>query len=199
MRCWSVPIWANANFHHREFNMNLAHMTRKCILASLAVLATVGFGGCASTQNNGQTVRLTPEQLAAIKAPPNPKVPLAEVIELSKAATPPATIISKLQETGTFYNLTPGQIVDLNAQGVDQSVINHLVDAQEKARQATLITQLADRDAQQAQALQRERARRQALQNNYYGGYSPWGPSYGFGYSRGYYYDPFFRSWRGRW
>ena len=181
--------------------MNLTHAVKKFIFASVAVAAAASLSGCASTQNNGQAARLTPEQLAAIRPAPNPKVPLAEVIALSKAATPAATIIAKLQETGTYYNLTPQQIVDLNAQGVDQSVINHLAEAQEKARQATLITQLADRDAQQAQELQRERARRQTLQNNYRWGYgaSPWGPSYGFGSSRGRYYDPFFRSWRPRW
>ena len=33
-------------------------------------------------------------------------------------------------------------------QGVDQKVIDYLAEVQEKARQATLTTQLADRDAQ---------------------------------------------------
>ena len=168
----------------------------KFSFASLILLGGLGLGGCASTQTNGRVERITPEQLAAIKPAPNPKIPLAEVVALSKAATPPAAIIARLQESGTFYNLTPQQIIDLNTQGVDQSVINHLVDAQERARQATLITQLAGRDAQQARALQQERERRQALQHQWRYGTSPWGPSYGFGFSRGLYYDPFFRSWR---
>ena len=181
--------------------MNQTHTSSRLVFALLTALAALGLGGCASTQSNGRAERLTPEQLAAIKPAPNPTIPLADVITLSKAAIPPAMIIKKLQDSGTFYNLTPQQIVDLNAQGVDQAVINHLVDAQEKARQATLMTQLADRDAQQALELQREVARRQALQNNYNWGYSygRWGPTYGFGASRGYYYDPFFRSWRPRW
>ncbi len=184
--------------------MNLTDAAKKFSFASFAAIAAIAVtsvGGCASFDNHGQTVRITPEQLAAIKPVPNPKVPLAEVIALTKAATPPATIVAKLQETGTFYNLTPQQIVDLNAQGVDQSVINHLADAQEKARQATLITQLADRDAQQEQALQRERAQRQALQHSNYWGYGSgtWGPGSRFGYGRGYYYDPHFRAWRPRW
>lgn len=180
--------------------MNLAHITTKFIFASIAILAAVSFSGCASTQNNGSVERITPEQLAAFKPAPNPAIPLADVITLSKAAIPPALIIKKLQDSGTFYNLTPQQIVDLNAQGVDQAVINHLVEAQEKARQATLITQLADRDAKVAQELQRERARREALQNHYQWsyGYGPWGPGYRFGYRSGPFYDPFYRSWR-RW
>ena len=179
--------------------MHLRPRLMKFCFTSLALLAALGLGGCASTQHNGRVERVTPEQLAALKPAPNPNIPLAEVIALSKGATPTAAIIARLQESGTFYNLTPQQIVDLNAGGVDQSVINHLVDAQERARQATLITQLADRDAQQARALQQERERRQALQHQWRYGAGPWGPSHGFGFSRGLYYDPFFRSWRPRW
>ena len=178
--------------------MNLTHAARKFFFTTLAILAAVSFGGCASTQTNGRVERITPEQLAAFKPAPNPAIPLADVITLSKAAIPPAMIIKKLQDSGTFYNLTPQQIVDLNAQGVDQAVINPRADAQEKARQATLITQLADRDARVAQELQRERARRAALQSQYQWGYGygPWGPGYGFGYRSGPFYDPFYRSWR---
>ena len=179
--------------------MNLTHATRKFFFITLAI-AAVSLGGCASTQTNGRVERITSEQLAAFKPAPNPAIPLADVITLSQAAIPPAMIIKKLQDSGTFYNLTPQQIVDLNAQCVDQTVINHLVDAQEKARQTTLITQLADRDARVAQELQRERARREALQSHYQWsyGYGPWRPGYGFGWSRGPFYDPFYRSWR-RW
>ena len=167
----------------------------------------IALGGCASTQQNGQVTRLTPEDLARLAPPPNPRLPLSEVVAMSKAATPPDTIIQKLQDTGTFYNLNAQQIVGLSRQGVDQRVINHLADAQEKARQASLLTELADRDAKAAQDLERERNRRRALQNHYgawqYGfGYGPaWGPHFGFGRSFGapHYYDPFFRTWRSRW
>ena len=177
------------------------------ILLAAALLAA---GGCASTAQTGQITRLTPEDLARLTPIPNPKVPLSEVIALSKAGILPESLIKKLQDTGTFYNLNAQQIVDLNKQGVDQRVIDHLVDAQEKARQATLLTELADRDAKAAQALERERNRRRALQNHYnspqfgfgaYGGAvgSPWGPRSGLGWSYGSYYDPFFRTWRPRW
>jgi hypothetical protein len=86
---------------------------------------------------------------------------------MSRTGTPPATLISQLAATGTYYNLTPAQVVDLARQGVDQTVIDHLVAAQERARQATLITQLADRDAQAARALEAERQRRLAAQRRY--------------------------------
>ncbi len=172
--------------------------------------ALLSLGGCASTQHNGLVTRLTPADLARLTPPPNPKLPLSEVIALAKSALPPDAIIKNLQDTGSFYNLNAQQIVDLSKQGVDQRVIDHLVDAQEKARQATLLTELADRDAKAAQDLERERNRRRTLQHQYhysawphgYGGFGgAWSPRFGFGGSIGspYYYDPFFRAWRPRW
>ena len=56
------------------------------ILLAAALLAA---GGCASTAQTGQITRLTPEDLARLTPLPNPKVPLSEVIALSKAGTPP--------------------------------------------------------------------------------------------------------------
>lgn len=185
----------------------LASWRSTSLLLAVALGALINLGGCASTQDNGHVTRLSAQDLARLTPPPNPKMPLSEVIALSSSGTAPDAIIKKLQETGTFYNLTAQQIVDLNRQGVDQHIIDHLVDAQEKARQATLLTQLADRDARAAQDLERERNRRRALQQQYqYGSFGyggafgyGWGPRAGFGWGGGSYYDPFFRTWRPRW
>ena len=175
---------------------------------ALSLGALAALGGCAATPNQGQVSRLSAEDLARLTPPPNPQVPLAEVIAWSDAGASVQAIIKKLQDSGTFYNLTAQQIVDISKQGVDQRVIDHLVAAQEKARQATLLTQLADRDARAAQDLERERNRRRALQQHFgpwqygYGAYGgTWGPRYGFGWGIGapYYYDPFFKTWRPRW
>lgn len=176
--------------------MTLAHIRHLVIALALCVLA-----GCASTPQQGHIARLSPEELAKLTPPAKPNIPLSEVVMWSQEGAKPDAIIKRLTDTGTFYNLTPQQIVDLNKQSVDQRVIDHLVQAQEKARQATLITQLADRDAKAARDLERERNRARALQRQYDSwsyGYSGWGPRYGFGWSSGPYYDPFFRSWR-RW
>ena len=72
--------------HFREFAMFLRPRLMKFSFASLILLGGLGLGGCASTQTNGRVERITPEQLAAIKPAPNPKIPLAEVVALSKAA-----------------------------------------------------------------------------------------------------------------
>ncbi|MBL8377955.1 MAG: hypothetical protein JNM79_08810 [Burkholderiales bacterium] len=136
------------------------------VLAALALSALLG--ACASTTpERGSVQRLAPEDLARLAPAPNPKLPLDQVVALSRGGSPPAAIIEQLRATGTFYNLTPEQIVGLSKQGVDQSVINYLVDAQERARQATLITQLADRDAQAARQLEAERQRRLQAQRRY--------------------------------
>ncbi len=148
--------------------------------------------------------RLTPEQLANLKPIANPKVPLDEIVALSQAGTAPDAIIAHLTATSTIHALTPAQIVVLSRNGVNQKVIDHMVETQEKARQATLITQLADRDAQAAAQLAVERERRLALQRRYdqwnWGfAYGPWGPGFGGGWGRGYHYDPFYRRYGPRW
>lgn len=181
--------------------------SRRLGMMLVLVLALV-VAGCATAPEGARVERLTPEQLAALKPVPNPKVSLDEIVALSRSGSLPAAIIERLASTGTWHALSPQQIIELNQQGVDRSVIEHLAAAEERARQATLITQLADRDAKAARDLARERAQRQALQqryNNWHGGigYGSGGPFTQFGWRSGgwpgYYYDPFFRSWRPRW
>ncbi len=176
-------------------------MARNLVPAVLAVLLTA----CASSgPQPGAVQRLTPEQLANLKPIANPKVPLDEIVALSQAGTAPDAIIARLTATSTIHALTPAQIVVLSRNGVDQKVLDHLVETQEKARQATLITQLADRDAEAAAQLALERQRRLALQQrqdqwNWGFSYGPWGPGFGGGWGRGYYYDPFYRRYGPRW
>ena len=176
-------------------------MARSFALLVVTALMTA----CASPgPQPGAVQRLTPEQLASLKPIANPKVPLDEIVALAQAGTAPDAIIARLTATATMHALTPAQIVVLSRNGVDQKVIDHLVEAYEKARQATLITQLADRDAEVAAQLARERERRWALQQRQdqwmWGfGYGPWGPGFGGRWGRGYHYDPFFRRFGPRW
>ena len=177
---------------------------RKTRLLTLAILSLL-LGACASTTpRTGEVQRMTPEDIAKIRPVAKPTIPLDEIVALSQANTAPDAIIARLAATSTLYALTPSQIVVLARNGVDQKVIDYMVDAQEKARQATLITQLADRDAAAAAQLAREREHRLALQRrqdhwNWGFAYGPWGPGFGGGWGRGHYYDPFYRRFGPRW
>ena len=174
------------------------HLIKLSTIVAAALLLTA----CASNgPPPGSVQRMSPEEMARIKPVARPVVGLEEIIARTKTGATPDAIIARLAETGTLHVLTSAQIVELSRQGVDQKVLDYLAETQEKARQATLATQLADRDAQAAAQLEQERQRRLALQHQYdswYWSYSygPWGPRYGIGW--GPYRDPFFRPWR-RW
>jgi hypothetical protein len=172
-------------------------------IKKLLALSVIGVAltatGCASTagmSERGAVQRLAPEELARLTPPPNPKVSLAEIVTLSKEGGSADAIIKKIDETGTIHNLTAAQIVDLSKQGVDQKVIDHMALVQERARQATLTTQLADRDREARDRLERERAARRNLERRYdpffhsptfgpaFGPFSP-RPFYGWNYRSG--------------
>ena len=176
----------------------------KTTLALIFACSALLLGGCAAPgPQPGAVLRLTPEDLARLAPTPNPKVSLEEIVAQSQARVPAEALIRRLSETGTFHNLTPAQIVDLSRRGVDQKVIDHLADAHERARQATLITQLADRDAQAAAQLEHERQKRLYAQRRYdpyY--YDPFWPRpfYGYGYRGGWNFGiggglPRYRRW----
>jgi hypothetical protein len=172
------------------------------LLAVMAALVAA-LSGCASPTSTATPAsaleRMTPEQLAALKPVANPVLPLADVIALSKAGTTPADIIARLRDTQTLHVLSAQQIVDLGRQGVDQAVIDYMVDAQEKARQSRLLTELADRDAEQARKL--DKARQRAPNPGYYGyggmGYGGFGYGYPrYGWGPGYFGAYPFGRWR---
>jgi hypothetical protein len=171
----------------RSHSMNrFAHFS----LFGVPVLVVMFLAACASPAGNGSVERASPDPVAVLKPVPIPNVSLGEIIALSKAGTPPDTIIKELQDTGTVHNLNAQLIIDLNRQGVDQSVINYLADAQEKARQAAVLAQLAERDAKAARDLELERNRQRELarQPRWSFGIGSgwgWGPSAGFGWGIG--------------
>ncbi len=154
------------------------------------LLVVMLLAACATPAGTGSIERLSPEPVAALKPAPIPNVSLGEIIDMSKAGTPPDVIIKELQDTDTVHNLNAQLIIDLNRQGVDQSVINYLADAQENARQAAVLAQLAERDAKAARDLEIERKRqRDAARRSYWsfgiGSGWGWGPNAGVGWGFG--------------
>ena len=55
-----------------------------------------------------------------------PPPSLDQVVELSKAGTPPEEIIRELQETRAVYPLTGSQIAKLHEQGVPDTVLDYM-------------------------------------------------------------------------
>ncbi len=178
------------------------------LLATKRLQALLGAGvllvlaGCATTAPPAaaRVERMTPAQLAALKPVANPVLSLDEVVAMGRAGSAPADIIGRLRDTQTLHLLTARQIVDLGRQGVDQAVIDYMVEAQEKAREARLLTELADRDAAQARRRDAEAQRRAYEQAFYgYGGFSYGYPAYRAGPGWSGRYGPYFPFGSRRW
>lgn len=75
--------------------------------SALALLAAVALGGCAMAEKR---VPMTLEQ----------------VIQHSKAGTPPADIINQLKDTGTVFEVSGSQFAKLREEGVDDSVLDYI-------------------------------------------------------------------------
>jgi hypothetical protein len=65
--------------------------------------------------------------LAACATLPTPApVKVPEVIQLSRAGTPPAQIIQKMRDAGMVYRLNASQIARLQHDGVSDAVLNYM-------------------------------------------------------------------------
>lgn len=53
-------------------------------------------------------------------------ISLEQVIQMSKAQTPPADIIAQLTQTRTVLQISGSQFAKLREQGVDDAVLDHL-------------------------------------------------------------------------
>lgn len=138
----------------------------------LCLAAALLLAGCAGGPRERP---LSAAEIAALAPQSNPVVSLDEIVALSRAGSAPEAIVKKLRDTGTVHNLSPKQIVDLHTQGVAQAVLDYLGAAQEKARQAAQVRQIAERDLQYERLLNEQRRQ---LDPYFYGGYAygPWGP-----------------------
>jgi hypothetical protein len=81
-------------------------LTRRSAIG-LALLAAVALAGCATAEKR---VPMTLEQ----------------VIQHSKAGTPPADIINQLKESRTVFEVSGSQFAKLREEGVDDSVLDFI-------------------------------------------------------------------------
>jgi hypothetical protein len=55
-----------------------------------------------------------------------------EILELSKRGATPEEIIHKIDASGTVYIMDSKDVIDLHERGVDQKVIDHMLDTHRK-------------------------------------------------------------------
>ena len=127
-------------------------------------------------------VRMPVEQSRPASA--EPRLTLDELLAMSKGGATAEAVISRFRQSGERFDLTPQQIVDLQARGMPMAVLQAIHEDRERALRNELAQQLADFDRQCADAVQRERQRPVVCPDPYwprpYGGF--WG---GYPYRRG--------------
>lgn len=149
------------------------------IRALLIAVAIYTLAACASTVGerdalgNPKLDRLSAEQVARL-GPAHPrKLSVDDIVRLSREGVPPQQIIDRYYHSGTRLKLKDAQLTELRQRGVDQRVVDYIVQAEIQAETTDRITAQADREAS-------ERARRELERSYRY--YDPWWePYYGWG------------------
>ena len=152
--------------------------------------------GCASSpMQEPQIQRISPEELERIMPKPVPNLTLDEIVKMSKAGTPPQTIIDKIKETNSRYDLTPSESLGLSKKGVSPEVLDYIHKAHEQAVRDGFADEINKRE--KAKLQEQERLRRE-YQLRYQPYYDPfWYGGYGFGPPWGYRYGPSLHYYRG--
>lgn len=148
----------------------------------LILLLTLALAACATTSappGGGAIARLTPGELARMLPKPEPKLPPAELVRLSKDGVAAKDIIAKIRQTGSSYALSAAQLIELHDQGVSTEVLDYIQSAREQELRDRMAEEINQREQRHAEELQR--LREQEQQRSYY--YDPWWPGYpGFGW-----------------
>ncbi|TSA14696.1 MAG: hypothetical protein D4R74_07735 [Betaproteobacteria bacterium] len=142
--------------------------------------------GCATTSTGPYVepgiARITPEELARLMPKPEPNLALAELIRLSKEGASTKDIIAKIRETGSRYDLSPSQVIQLHEAGVSTEVLDNMQASRAQELRDRLAEEINLREQRHADELQQER---ELLRGRYL--YDPWwGGRPSFGWSYGY-------------
>lgn len=160
-------------------------MLRPILIAALLLSVL----GCASVPpgGSGAIARLSAEELARILPKPEPKLPLAELVRMSREGTAAKDIIARIKQTGSSYALSASQVIELHNQGVATEVLDYIQSAREQELRDRVAEEINQREQRHAEELQRE----QELRRDFYY-YDPWWPAYpGYGWYPGYPFHPF--------
>ena len=156
------------------------------ILISILALSLLGCA-TASAPPSAAIARLSPEDLARLMPKPEPKLPLTEIVRMSKEGATAKDVIARIKETGSRYALSASQAIELHAQGVSVEVLDYMQSAREQELRASLAEEINQREQRHADELRREQELRR---DSYY--YDPWWPPYpGYGWNYGYPFAPY--------
>jgi hypothetical protein len=161
--------------------------SRGALIAALALSLL----GCATTSTPPEAspaiARLSPEELARMMPPARSSLTQADIVRLSKEGATAKDIIAKIRETGSRYDLSASQAIDLHAQGVDKEVLDYMQSARAQELRDRMADEINQRELRHAEQLRREQEFR--LNRPYY---DPWPGSYpGYGWGPAYPLRPF--------
>ena len=165
---------------------------------ALLFILALSLWGCATTASPPGAApgieRLSAEELARMLPKPDPKLPPAELVRMSREGASAMDIIARIKETGSRYALSPSQAIELHAQGVSAQVLDYIQSAREQELRTALAEEINQREQRHAEELRREQELRR---DSFY--YDPWWPAYpGYGWHPAYPFRPYggFFYWR---
>ena len=157
-------------------------------LISILALSLFGCATASAPPDAGPGIaRLSPEELARLMPKPDPRLPPEELIRLSNEGASAKDIIARIRETGSRYELSASQVIELHKQGVSAEVLDYVQAAREQALRDRVADEINQREQRHAEELRREQELRR---NSFY--YDPWWPGY-----PGWYYGYPFRPYGG--
>jgi len=148
------------------------------------VLLALSLLGCATESappHAGPAIaRISAEELARLLPRPDPRLPQEDLIRLSREGATAKDIIARIRETGSRYDLSASQAIELHRQGVNAEVLDFIQSAREQELRDRMAEEINQRERRHAAELRREQELRRNL---FY--YDPWWPGYP-GWTHGY-------------
>lgn len=127
------------------------------VLISTLALFLLGCATASAPPDAGPGIaRLSPEELAQLLPKPDPKLPPAELVRMSRENASAKDIIARIRETGSRYDLAASQAIELHRQGVSAEVLDYIQSAREQALRERVTEEINQREQRHAEELRRE-------------------------------------------
>ena len=144
------------------------------VLISALALSLLGCATASAPPDaSGAIARLSPDELARLLPRPEPKLALTEILRMSKEGATAKDIIARIRESGSRYDLSATQAIELHAQGVSAEVLDYIQSAREQALRDRVAEEINQREQRHAEELRREQELRRDSPF-----FDPWWPGY---------------------